>query len=338
MSRNHATLPRVLRLLLLLRTSGRWDVAAIGAELGVSERTVYRDLERLKGAGVRVGYDEGCGGYRIGHGCLLPSLDLTAEETTALALLARRAGSAEPGPLARPTATALTKLRAALPEVFRDDLDQILPRVTVAPSASEADGSDDVWALVAQAVSARRTMRCTYEPAGGAGDGLHDEPFRFDPYELYFGRRAWYAIGLHHGRGEIRSLKLSRFSRAEVSDEPFEMPEGFSAAECFGNAWRMIRGPERHGVRLRFEPRFAETVADTRWHPTQEERWLEDGSVVLTFEVEGLDEIEWWVLGYGPGCVVEAPAELAARVSELARATARQYAEPGRDEAAAPEG
>ena len=325
MSDGLAALPRVLRLLLLLRSGGRWDVAAIGGELGVSERTVYRDLDRLKDAGIRVSYDEGRGGYLVEHGCLLPPLDLTAEETAALALLARRAGNAEPEPLARPTSMALMKLRAALPEAFRDDLDAVLPRVTVVQPAGEDGAADDVWAIAAQAISTRCALRCVYEPAGGSGDGVHAEPFRFDPYELYFGQRAWYAIGMHHGREGIRSLKLSRFARAELSDDAFEVPEGFSARSYFGRAWRMIPGPERHEVRLRFEPAFAETAADTRWHPTQEEAWLDDGSVMLSFEVDGLDEIEWWVLGYGPGCVVEAPRELAERVADLAKATAERY-------------
>ena len=72
----------------------------------------------------------------------------------------------------------------------------------------------------------------------------------------------------------------------------------------------MIRGDPRHRVVVRFEPEFSDNASETRWHSTQEEQWDENGRVTLTFTVDGLDEIVWWVLGYGPGATVLEPPEL----------------------------
>jgi predicted DNA-binding transcriptional regulator YafY len=130
----------------------------------------------------------------------------------------------------------------------------------------------------------------------------------------------------------VRCLKLSRFEKIQLTDLAYEVPRGFSVQKHLGNAWRMIRGEKSYTVELEFDVEFAETVADTLWHPTQEVIWNDDGSILFRCTVDGLDEIVWWVLSMGPHCVVKKPGELAKRVSELAAATAGKYnsAKPAR--------
>ena len=136
-------------------------------------------------------------------------------------------------------------------------------------------------------------------------------------------------MGHHGGRGAIRRLKLNRFTSIRLTDRPFAIPDDFDLREDLGLAWRMIRGPTRYRVAVRFEPAFADAASETRWHPTQEEQWdHEAGTVTLRFTVDGLDEIVWWVLGYGPGATVLEPPELIEKVRDLARATAERYARP----------
>ena len=144
---------------------------------------------------------------------------------------------------------------------------------------------------------------------------------------LLFSQRAWYAVGHHGGRDAVRQLKLNRFTLIEPTDKPYTVPEDFSIEKHLGYAWRMIRGQQRHDVRLRFDAAFAETIADTRWHATQQIDWHDDGSITFCCQVDGLDEIVWWVLSMGPHCVVEAPDELAERVRSLAADVVANYAE-----------
>ncbi len=95
-----------------------------------------------------------------------------------------------------------------------------------------------------------------------------------------------------------------------------------------GNAWRMIRGDVTYRVAVRFDLPFADAASETRWHPTQEEEWDHTaGTVTLRFTVEGLNEIVWWVLSYGPGVTVLEPPELIEKVRELLRASAERYAD-----------
>jgi predicted DNA-binding transcriptional regulator YafY len=152
--------------------------------------------------------------------------------------------------------------------------------------------------------------------------------FRFDPYTLLFCERAWYAVGLHHGRGEVRKLKLNRFSMIETDAARYEIPKDFAVDEYLGNAWRMIRGDKRYNVELWFDAEFAETISDTHWHRTQQIDWQDDDSIVFRCTVDGLDEIVWWVLSMGPHCVVRKPKALADRVTKLAQQTASRYRHP----------
>ena len=80
-----------------------------------------------------------------------------------------------------------------------------------------------------------------------------------------------------------------------------------------------------YDVEILFDAEFAENIADTLWHKTQDIENLSDGSIRFTCTVDGLDEIQWWVLARGPHCKVVKPAELAKRVRDLAEKTARAY-------------
>ena len=95
---------------------------------------------------------------------------------------------------------------------------------------------------------------------------------------------------------------------------------------CLGDAWRMIRGSRKYNVEIWFDAEFAETIADTHWHKTQQVAWQADDSIVFRCTVDGLDEIVWWVLSMGPHCVVSKPRALAERVKQLASETAGLYA------------
>jgi predicted DNA-binding transcriptional regulator YafY len=88
----------------------------------------------------------------------------------------------------------------------------------------------------------------------------------------------------------------------------------------------MIRGPRRYHVVIRFSPKVAGNVEEVLWHPTQQCTPLEDGSLRYEVDVDGVEEISWWVLGYGKEAVVEKPAALRKIIVEHFQAMAGNYA------------
>ncbi|TVQ59466.1 MAG: WYL domain-containing protein [Phycisphaerales bacterium] len=324
---------RLLQIMLLVQAERGWTAPRMAQEFGVSERSVYRDIKVLRSVGVPL-ESHGREGYRVRADYFLPPVQLTADEALSLVVLCEHVANREQIAFLRPAWRAVTKIRAHLPADLRTEIDALSERMLVRTAQSgEEDGSSDVYERVRRAIVDRRTLRCVYDKAHASdsdaereqGGENGPEEFDFEPYALFFSVRAWYAIGRHGGRDAVRSLKLTRFSKIEPTDRPYDIPKGFSIEKHLGHAWRMIRGEDRHDVEVWFDPSFAQTIADTRWHATQEIEEHDDGSATFRCTVDGLDEILWWVLSMGPHCRVIKPAALAERVRTVAADTARLY-------------
>jgi len=327
---DYTRLHRLLHIITLIQSGTGWNVKRLSEKCGATERTIYRDLQTLKDTGIPCEYDEMRECYRIRQDFFMPPVQLTMDEAIALMLLGEQVSDGEAQiPFTAPAFKALLKLKNHLPAAIRKELDELDEAVHVSLArTAPGDSYDDVFVTIRQAIVDRRTLRCSYDSLndGPASDDEEEpEVFLFEPYTLLFNKRTWYAIGLHHAREELRCMRLSRFTRVEVTDRPFAIPDDYDLDSYLGNAWRIMRGSTRYDVSLRFSPQFAETIADTHWHPSQQVEWLEDDAIRFRCQVDGLDEIVWWVLSMGPNCVVEQPTELADRVRDLARQTAQLY-------------
>lgn len=332
MPRPYTRIHRLLHLLALIQSERGWNARRLSEELDISERNIYRDIKMLEGAGIPVHYDEETGGYRIERHFFMPPVELTFDESLALVMLAEEIGHDDRLPFTDPASRASTKIRAQLPAKLQNAIDAVLPHVEVNLAAGQSgDGFTDVYQLVRAAIATRRKLRCRYESirsvlATDEHASANDIEFFFRPYCLFYGQRAWYAVGLHEARRDVRTLKLSRFVACELTDKPYAIPDDFSLRNHLGRAWRMIRGDTVHRIELQFAREVGETVADTHWHDTQRIEWHDDGRITFRCEVAGLDEIVWWILSYGPLCRAIRPRTLVERVQELAAATADQYA------------
>lgn len=110
------TSARLLRLLSLLQTHREWSGAALADRLGVTERTVRRDVDRLRQLGYPVDAQPGTrGGYRLGVGAVLPPLLLEDDEAVAVAIGLRNATLSGVTGIEETALRALAKLEQLLP-------------------------------------------------------------------------------------------------------------------------------------------------------------------------------------------------------------------------------
>ena len=109
---------RLFRLVQLLRARRFATGEQIAGELGVSKRTVYRDVADLQGSGVPIKGEAGVG-YRLERGYELAPLIFTSDELSGLVLGARIVSAWGDAELASAVASALTKIEAVLPEALR---------------------------------------------------------------------------------------------------------------------------------------------------------------------------------------------------------------------------
>src|ERR1700757_4144540 len=205
---------RLLSLALLLQARGAATARALAAELGVSVRTVYRDLEALSAAGVPVVTEPGPGGgCRLMEGYRVPLRGLRADEAEALLILGVPAVLRDLG-LAGALATAQRQIRVTS-GLTADALVHLdMPRWF--GSQEEVPCLRDL----AQALRLGRMLAIRYPPADR-------EPRVVGPLGLVNKAGTWYLVA--EGR-DTRVFRAGRVSAARVLPEPFERPADFELA------------------------------------------------------------------------------------------------------------
>ncbi len=215
---------RLVSLVLLLQARGRVTGRALAAELGVSVRTVYRDLEALGAAGVPVITGSGPGGgCRLMDGYRFPLRGLRPEEAEALLIL-------------------------GVPEALRDlGLDRALTAAhrqiqVTSGAAPEAlvhldlprwfGSQEEVPCLrdLARALRLGRMLRLAYRPADGREDGARAAgPRLVGPLGLVNKAGSWYLVA-QAGSGEPRVFRAGRIGGVVTLADPFPRPPGFDLA------------------------------------------------------------------------------------------------------------
>lgn len=320
---NLARTRRLLQLLSLLQNPYGGNAVHLASACGVSKRTLFRDLQLLKAAGVPLQFNEQQDRYTLASTDNLPARDLLAEEALALLVLCHENARSKAVPLLEAAQNAATKLEASLPGRVRTFVQTRSRSIVFGPRPSGALPSPTV--VFSQLVDAAAECRATRIQYASVAEGELLKT-RLAPYCLVHCRHAWYVIGRSSWHRAVRTFHLARIEHLELLDETFVKPRGFNLKRYFGNAWSMIRepGPDRH-VQIKFSPRVARNVQDVQWHPTQVCTWLPSGELLFTAQVSGLQEIAWWILGYADEAQVLEPAELRTLVCQRARRTAEQY-------------
>jgi len=317
-------LQRVLKLLTLLQTAHPYNAAQLARECGVSRRTIYRDLNTIEEAGIPVFFHRDTGGYEIHKTGMMPAVNLHLDEALALVLLASELGQKGGLPLFEPARDAAAKIVASLPVGMRAMLDRLARTIVVRPGPqAHHHALRATYRKVQDAIHHSRPLDVVYI-------SFHDEGqirTRIEPYWLMFNERAWYVIGKSSRHRSVRTFKLGRLKHLEPTAGRFQRPKGLTLEKHLGNAWRMMRGDTTYSVHLKFSPLVGPNVAEINWHKTQALSWDNDGAVHFRVSVDGLDEIIWWVLGYGPEVEVLAPEELTTRVADAARRMLDLYEE-----------
>ncbi|MYS84688.1 helix-turn-helix transcriptional regulator [Embleya scabrispora] len=210
------TSSRTLRLLSLLQTHRHWPGPELADRLGVSERTLRRDVERLRELGYPVGGARGTdGGYQLAPGAVLPPLLLDDEEAVALAVGLGDAAQRGIEGLEEASLRALTKVVRVLPPRLRTRVDA-LRAMTVSAGGSGPAVAAGLLTAVAQACRDQERLRFGYTARGGAPTEREVEPHRV----VALGGR-WYLVAYDLGRHDWRSFRLDRLTEPKATGARF---------------------------------------------------------------------------------------------------------------------
>ena len=198
---------RLLRLLSLLQTRRTWSGAELAHRLGVTDRTLRRDIDRLRALDYPVHATTGtAGGYRLASGQNLPPLLLDDEEALATAIALATAAAAGTG-TEDSALRALTKLQRVLPARLRPQL-AALTGTTAAVAPRNAPGVDpDALAVIAAGCRDGEILAFDYRNRG-------DEPTarRVEPHRLVAHGGRWYLIAFDPSRDDWRTFRIDRMA------------------------------------------------------------------------------------------------------------------------------
>ncbi|MFI8189778.1 helix-turn-helix transcriptional regulator [Streptomyces sp. NPDC085946] len=220
---------RLLQLLSLLQTPREWPGGELADRLGVSRRTVRRDIDRLRELGYPVQASMGSdGGYRLVAGKAMPPLVLDDEEAVAIAVgLRAGAGHALEG-VDEASVRALAKLEQVLPGRLRHRVATLQAATTPLTSGDGPTIAPETLTVMASTVAGRERLRFAYRAADGAASRRVVEPYRL----VSTGRR-WYLVAYDLDRADWRTFRVDRVSEPFATGARFtprELPTG-SAAE-----------------------------------------------------------------------------------------------------------
>ncbi|MEV4454644.1 YafY family protein [Microbispora sp. NPDC049633] len=318
------TSSRTLRLLSLLQTHRRWAGGELADRLGVSERTLRRDVDRLRELGYPVHTSRGTdGGYQLAPGAVLPPLLLDEDEAIALAVgMGEAARSAITG-MEASAIRALTKVVQVMPPRLRRRVD-VLREAMVSANSAEPIVTVDVLTTVAQACRDEERLRFSYAARGREPSWREVEPYRL----VTLGRR-WYLVAYDLTRQDWRSFRLDRLTRARPTGARFR-PRDLPAPDAAAFVRAAGGVPEPHTVKaLVHAPAARVRTTAGQWGRVEE---VDEGSCLLTMTSSSLDWPVQALGNVGAEFEVLGPPEFVAYVREwgerFVRATSAGPASP----------
>ncbi|HEY2516339.1 MAG TPA: WYL domain-containing protein [Polyangiaceae bacterium] len=306
------TSTRVLRLLALLQARRSWSGAELAERLEVTERTLRRDVERVRRLGYSVQSTSGtAGGYHLDRGAFLPPLMLDEDEGVAVAVALKIAGGGSVTGIEDASLRAIAKLERVLPERLRSR--SVALRASLLRLA-EAGPTVELAAVAALAAACSEHQRVSF-----AYQDHHKTPTTrvVEPHRLVHMDRRWYLVAWDDGRSDWRTFRIDRIAPPLTAQDHFtprEAPSGDLAAYV---TRAVASAPYAHRVRVTLHAPLA-TMRE-RISPSEGLLEVLDGaSCRLSLGTNSFETTAVWLAGLGADFTVESPEELVAKVGAMA--------------------
>lgn len=317
---------RVLTLLSLLESRATWSGPELAERLGVTTRTIRRDVERLRELGYPVHGEQGAeGGYRLGRGRRLPPLVLDDEEAVAVALCLRAGAAGVLLGVEEQALRALTKLDQVLPARLSAKVHAIDEATAALPSGTGPRLDTGVLTLLAQACQQTVRARFGYTSRAGETSQRHVEPYR-----LVTTGRLWYLFCFDLDREDWRTFRLDRIDDLHVTtfryrprpgpDPVAHVRRAFADHPAWAYTVTVLLDAPLDAVRARLPARYAECSL------------APDGRTKVVSGADELPELAmhltWAAIDLGAQLEVVEPDELRTELRRLAARIARSAGTP----------
>ncbi|MGH8912189.1 MAG: helix-turn-helix transcriptional regulator [Acidimicrobiia bacterium] len=314
------TTARVLRLLSLLQARRTWSGGELMGRLEVSERTLRRDIDRLRELGYPVRATTGpTGGYQLEAGADIPPLLLDEEEAVAIAIGLRTAAGGTIAGIEETSVRALAKLETVLPPRIRRQINTL--QTTVVPVIRPWVTVDaEILTAVAQACRDNERIRFEYS----ARDGERSER-NVEPHRLVSIHQRWYLLAFDRDRDDWRTFRLDRMAspwatRARFKPRPIP---GGDAAEYVQQS--LQARPTRYEVTATLEAPATE-IEERLHHGQGRVEPIGDDRCVIHLEGDYLEWLAFQILWLAVDFEIHDPPELVDYMTGLSARLSRTLA------------
>ncbi len=284
-----------------------WRTQEIAELLGINEDTANDYLIDLAYSGVLpLIRDTPKSPWYLPEGTVIPRLELSLSYPEAVSLyLAGRLLAQTQDEQNWHMTMALQKLIEALPPSLQEQQKTLMELLLFVDT--NRPNLSNIFQAIAIGWVKHLRVRLFYLPLHGKGFDCFFDPYLLEPSAI---GRTIYMLGYSSAGKALRTYKMERIQRAEVTKQPFELVPEFKGAEQVQKAWTVMYSDENPvRVRLHFKAAVTPRVQETRWHPDQTITPTRDGCE-WTALIGDTVEIEPWIRGWGGDCEVLEPLEL----------------------------
>ena len=265
-------------------------------------------------------FDREAGGYKYSDAAFeLPGLWFTPSELLALSAAQKLLAEAQPGLLDSQLAPLKSRIDKLLGQEHLGG-GELARRLRILRMAARQPDTQ-IFQAVAGATARRRRLAIEYH--GRERDAVTERTV--SPQRLVHYRDNWYLDAWCHQRDALRNFALDRIRSAKaLPDAARDLPDAEIDAH-YNATYGIFGGPASHQAVLRFTAERARWIADERWHPDQQDRWLDDGRFERSLPYADPRELILDIQKYGLDIEVVSPPELRAEIAKRLKAAAEQY-------------
>lgn len=303
---------RLLRLLGLLQQRPDWSSEDLADHLGVTSRTIRRDVTRLRELGYAVDAAPGPdGGYHLRAGSALPPLVLSDDEAVVLVVGLRVAALSGVSGSSQSAVSALTKLEGLLPPRLRARVSALGDDVISLTPPEEAGTDPEVLATLALACRRQEHVSLGYVDARGRSSRRD-----VGPYRVVHADRRWYLVASDLRREVWRTFRIDRITDATPLGGRVRFVDPPDAAALVAESVTTSVYRWHATIRLHLPLRDARRMV----RPTTGQ--LTEGSDTVTVLRIGANDLAWlarFLVGLDCDLEVVEPSELVEAFRELGR-------------------
>lgn len=286
-----------------------------------SKKTFSRDIEWLKDHNAPIEYDTSKKGfYYSNQTYTLPSILLSEQDILSLLIIEDALSSYSNSPFYSSLQKVFYEVKSNLPEKANIDSKELSEKFSIIPEPVTMI-NEDIWQNIQEGLKYNLKTKIHYKSPkfkNAISRVIH-------PYHLSRQKGEWYLLCHSEKDDALRTYALTRMINCKVLSERFQIPSGFKHTDHIDPSFGVFTNEEMHNITIKFYAPIASLIKERRWHPEQKIEDLDDGSILLRFKSNQIQQTLYWISQWGPRAEIIEPESLRKKAAQWFSDTSRLY-------------